>query len=67
MHGALTTWRLRDGTSAADLARAAAERLASADPAGVVGAFLQQTAPDAAALAGLTATLAGQAEPGVES
>ena len=50
MHGALTIWRLPDGTSAADVARAAAGRLASADPAGVVGAFLQQTAPDAVAI-----------------
>ena len=50
MHGTLTTWRLRGGTSVADVARAAAGRLASDDPAGVVGAFLQQTAPDAVAL-----------------
>ena len=50
MRGTLTTWRLLEGTSAADVARAAAGRLASADPAGVVGAFLQQTAPDAVAI-----------------
>ena len=50
MRGTLTTWRLLEGTGAAEVARAAAGRLASEDPAGVVGAFLQQTAPDAVAL-----------------
>ncbi len=83
MHGTLTTWRLLGGTGAADVARAAAGRLASADPPGVVGAFARQTAPDAVALLvvaggrarpedlrgmldGLTAQLAGRAEPGRE-
>ena len=76
MQATVTTLRLNDGTDAEEVARAAAWRLASFPPPGLVGAFAVQTAPDAvavlvvagdggapAALDGLAERLDGRAEP----
>ena len=79
MRATVTTWRLRGGAEADEIARAAAWHLASFPPPGLVGAFAVRTAPDAvtvlvvagdeagaAALTGLAERLAGRAEPGDE-
>ncbi len=78
MRASVTTWRLLDGTSAEDIDRVVAHRLASFPPKGLVGAFAVQTGPDVVtvvviaggaaddALDGLAEKLAGRAEPVAE-
>ena len=78
MRATVATLRLHGGTGAEEVARAAAWRLASFPPPGLVGAFAVQTAPDAVAvlvvtgantdagppaLDGLGERLEGRAEP----
>ena len=75
MRASLSSWRLLDGTTAEDVDRAVAHRLASFPPKGLVGAFAVQTGSDAVtvvvvdsgaaddALDGLAEKLAGRAEP----
>src|SRR4051812_23420843 len=75
MRASVSTWRLLDGTTAEELDRTVAHRLASFPPKELVGAFAVQTAPDAVtvvvldggvtkeALDGLAERLAGRAEP----
>ena len=74
MRASMSTWRLLDGTTAEDIDRTVAHRLASFPPKGLVGAFAVQTGPDAvtvlvvdggaadAPLDGLAEKLAGRAE-----
>ena len=75
MRASVSTWRLLDETTAEDIDRAVAGRLASFPPKGLVGAFAVQTEPgvvtvmvvDGGAtdnpLDGLAEKLAGRAEP----
>jgi len=70
----MSTWRLLNGTTAEDIDRTVAHRLASFPPKGLVGAFAVQTGPDVVTvlvvdggaaddpLDGLAARLAGRAE-----
>jgi hypothetical protein len=78
MRASVSTWRLLDGTTAEDIDRAVAHRLASFPPKGLVGAFAVRTGPDAVMvmvvdggaaddpLDGLAEKLAGRAEPVAE-
>jgi hypothetical protein len=78
MRASVSTWRLLDGTTAEDLDRTVAHRLASFPPKGLVGAFAVRTGPDAVTvmvvdggvaddpLDGLAERLAGRAEPVAE-
>ena len=78
MRASMSTWQLLDGTTAEDIDRAVALRLASFPPKGLVGAFAVRTGPDAVtvvvldggaaddALDGLAEKLAGRAEPVAE-
>jgi hypothetical protein len=78
MRASVSTWRLLDGTTAEDIDRTVAHRLASFPPKGLVGAFAVRTGPDAVTvmvvdggvaddpLDGLAERLAGRAEPVAE-
>ena len=78
MRASMSTWRLLDGTTAEDIDRTVAHRLASFPPKGLVGAFAVRTGPDAVTvmvvdggvaddpLDGLAERLAGRAEPVAE-
>ena len=78
MRASVSTWRLLNGTTAEDMDRTVAHRLASFPPQGLVGAFAVQTGPDAVTvlvvdggapddpLDGLAEKLAGRAEPVAE-
>ena len=75
MRASMSTWRILNGTTAEDIDRAVAHRLASYPPKGLVGAFAVQTGPDVVTvvvvaggaadnvLDGLAEKLAGRAEP----
>ena len=74
MRASVSTWRLLDGTTAEDIDRAVAHRLASFPPKGLVGALAVESGPDEVtvmvvdggpaddALDGLAEKLAGRAE-----
>jgi len=75
MRASVRTWRLLNGTTAEELDRIVAHRLASFPPQGLVSAFAVQTEPDAVTVVvvdggaaedapdGLSEKLAGRAEP----